>query len=120
MNRLTQLRIEKGYKTMKDAAAAIGMPYTTYRGYEQEERGMDSDVVKAFADFYGVSMDYVVCRSDKRNEQEEIDEVMDLRQAMRERPELSYLMNAYRKAKPEDVYKALAFLEHLKEESENR
>lgn len=120
MNRLAQLRIGKGYKTMKDAALEIGMPYTTYRGYEQESRGMDTKIAKIFADFYGVSIDYVIGRSDKMNEQKEIDEVMELRQTMRERPDIAFLMDLAKNGRASDVLQASALLQKLKEESENK
>lgn len=120
MNRLAQLREEKGYKTMKDAADALGVNYTTYRSWEQGEREPRTKVTKKIADHYGVSMDYILGRSDKRNEQEEIDEVMELRQTMRERPDIAFLMDLARKGKASDVLQASALLQRLKEESENK
>lgn len=120
MNRLTQLREEKGFKTMRDAANALGVNYTTYRSWEKGDRVPPTDETKMLADFYGVSIDYIVGRSDKRNEQEEIDEVMELRQTMRERPDIAFLMDLARNGKASDVLQASALLQRLKEESENK
>lgn len=64
MHRLKELREARGWK-MKDAAAAIGIPYTTYRGYENGDRGLDSELLIQFADFYDVSIDYLLCRDQK-------------------------------------------------------
>ena len=64
MHRLKELREARGWK-MKDAAAEIGIPYTTYRGYENGDRGLDSELLIQFADFYDVSIDYLLCRDQK-------------------------------------------------------
>lgn len=64
MHRLKELREARGWK-MKDAAAEIGIPYTTYRGYENGDRGLDSELLILFADFYDVSIDYLLCREKK-------------------------------------------------------
>ena len=64
MHRLKELREARGWK-MKEAAAAIGIPYTTYRGYENGDRGLDSELLIQFADFYDISIDYLLCRDQK-------------------------------------------------------
>lgn len=119
MNRLEELRKEKGM-SMRQAAAQMGMKYTTYRSYEHEDREMNSERIRFFAEFYGVSSDYLLCRSDEREKEEVHDEVMELRQMMRERPELPFLMNLAKNAKASDVLQASALLQKLMEESENK
>lgn len=57
MLRLKELR---GTKTMKDTARDLGMPYTTYIGYEKEQRTMPPDTMRQIADHYGVSVDYLL------------------------------------------------------------
>lgn len=64
MNRLKELREERGWST-KDAAEKIGLPYTTYRNYEVEARQLNSELLILFADFYGVTIDYLLCRDAK-------------------------------------------------------
>ena len=119
MNRLEELRKEKGF-SMREAAAKLELAYTTYRSYEKEERDMNSELIRKFAGFYGVSTDYLLCRSDDREKEEVHDEVMELRQMMRERPELPFLMNLAKNAKASDVLQASALLQKLMEESENK
>jgi transcriptional regulator with XRE-family HTH domain len=44
----------------------MGIPFSTYRRYEKKEREPDASVLVQMADFYNVSLDYLVGRSDKR------------------------------------------------------
>lgn len=119
MNRLAELREEKGL-SIRQAAEQMGMKYTTYRSYEREEREMNSEKIRFFCAFYGVSSDYLLCRSDNRQKEGVHDEVMELRQMMRERPEVAFLMNMTKNAKSSAVLQTSAFLQKLMEESENK
>ncbi len=118
MNRLAQLSEEHGFKSDREAAKTIGFAYSTYRSYVREEREMNSEILLRFADFYGVSVDYILCRSDERQQKEEVDEITQLREMMRDRPELPFLMNLAKNAKASDILQASALLQRLKEESE--
>lgn len=64
MNRLKELREEHGLN-MTDVADALGFKYMRYVHYEKEERELNSEVLIKFADFYHVSIDYLLCRNDK-------------------------------------------------------
>lgn len=66
INRMKSLREEKGLN-MKEAAAALQLPYTTYRNYEQGLREPNSETLVQIANFYGVSVDYLIGRSANRN-----------------------------------------------------
>lgn len=61
MNKLQQLRIRQGL-SMKEVASALSMPYTTYVNYEKGAREPGSETLIRFADFYGVSVDYLIGR----------------------------------------------------------
>lgn len=63
-DRLKFLRIEKGFETQKELAKKIGMPYTTYNGYENGIREPDIETLKGFASFFDVTLDYLMGRSD--------------------------------------------------------
>ena len=63
MNRLQELREARGMN-MKEAAAALGYKYMTYVNYEKEERQMYPEQLIKIADFYGVSIDYLLGRDD--------------------------------------------------------
>lgn len=64
MNRLKELRENRGLN-MKQAAAALGYKYMTYVNYEKGERELYSEQLIKIADFYDVSIDYILCRDEK-------------------------------------------------------
>lgn len=61
MNQLSELRIRRGL-SMKEVAAQLDMPYTTYVNYEKGAREPGSETLIRFADFYGVTIDYLIGR----------------------------------------------------------
>jgi transcriptional regulator with XRE-family HTH domain len=63
MNRMKELREEKQI-SMKEAALGIGIPYTTYVGYEKMEREPNSEMLIQIASFFSVTVDYLICRVD--------------------------------------------------------
>ena len=64
MSVLKELREERGMN-MKEAAAALGYKYMTYVNYEKEERQMYPEQLIKIADFYGVSIDYLLDRDER-------------------------------------------------------
>lgn len=67
-NRMQLLREEKGLN-MKEAAAQLQLPYTTYRNYEQGLREPNSETLVQIANFYNTSVDYLIGRSQSREVQ---------------------------------------------------
>ena len=63
--RLLALRHEKGIK-QEEAANEMGIAYRSYRRYEAGEREPDASTLVLMADFHGVTIDYLVGRTDKR------------------------------------------------------
>ena len=63
--RLKELRLEKG-ATQKEVAEFIYCSSLVYSRYEREEREPDIDTLCRLADFFGVTVDYIVCRTNKR------------------------------------------------------
>ncbi len=61
--RLKQLR-EKSHMKQEDIAKGMGIPLRTYCRYEYGEREPVASVLCQMADFYGVTIDYLVGRSD--------------------------------------------------------
>ncbi len=62
--RLQELK-EKRNVMQKDVAQAIGVPLRTYQRYEYGEREPQMSTLIRMADFYGVSLDYLVGRTDE-------------------------------------------------------
>ena len=63
--RLLILRKEKKLR-QSDIAQGVGINTFTYQRYEYGEREPQASVLKAIADFYDVSADYLLGRSDQR------------------------------------------------------
>lgn len=65
--RLVELR-KKRKLTQKELADKLGIARTTYSGYENGNREPDFDTVQKLADFFGVSIDYLVGRVNNQKE----------------------------------------------------
>jgi len=63
--RLLELRKERGL-TRKEVTAELQIAERTYQRYEDAEREPVASVLVELADFYGVSADYLLGRSDER------------------------------------------------------
>lgn len=63
--RLTQLREERGL-TKKEVAEKLNIDQTTYGKYELSKRQPDYDTLQKIASFYDVSTDYLLGRTDER------------------------------------------------------
>lgn len=64
MNRLKELRLENGL-LQKEVAKSIGVSTQSYGYYENEVNKPDPDTLIKLADFFEVSIDYLLCRSDE-------------------------------------------------------
>ena len=65
--RIRDLR-EDADLTQRQVGEAINVPQRTYAYYESGERMLPPHVLCALAVFYGVSVDYLLERTDKNNE----------------------------------------------------
>lgn len=63
MNRIRELREHKGLRQI-DVAEATGIDQKTLSNYETGKTNPDSYALIRLADFFNVSIDYLVCRSD--------------------------------------------------------
>ena len=63
--RLHSLRKERKL-TQESAATEAGIALRSYRRYESGEREPDASTLVRMADFYGVTLDYLVGRSEER------------------------------------------------------
>lgn len=65
MNRLRDLRLEKGWN-MSETAKHFQLPYTTYVSYEKGERTPSFDLVCRMAEYYDVSVTFLMGMADIR------------------------------------------------------
>ncbi len=63
--RIRDLR-EDADLTQKEVGAAINIPQRTYAYYESGQRMIPPEVLCALADFYRVSVDYILGRTNKK------------------------------------------------------
>lgn len=68
-DRLKELREEKDIK-QSDLAKKFNISSSTIGMYEQNRRTPDFKLLSALADFFNVSVDYLLCRTDIRNYEE--------------------------------------------------
>ena len=61
-NRLRKIREEHGL-TVRQTAEALQLPYTTYNNYEKNSREPSGALLCSIADFFGVSIDYLLGRA---------------------------------------------------------
>lgn len=59
---LKQLRKSRGFESMKEFCNAVGISFNTYQNYETGKRVPTADMLITLADFYGVSVDYLLGR----------------------------------------------------------
>ena len=67
--KIKEIRIKNGY-TQQQIAQILGMKYQQYGRYESGERKFPVDILIALADFYGVSLDFLVGRDELRESQD--------------------------------------------------
>lgn len=72
MNRLRELRKAKGL-TLEEVASKLGLRNQYISNYELGRRNPDYDTLKKFADFYGVTTDYLLEHDIPQNEEMEED-----------------------------------------------
>ena len=65
MNRLKELRKERNWN-MKEASEFLNKKYTTYVNHEKGYREIKSEELSEYAKAYGVSIDYLVGKTDLR------------------------------------------------------
>ncbi|GEQ18061.1 helix-turn-helix domain-containing protein [Clostridium butyricum] len=70
-DRLKELRTGKGL-LQKDIAKLLSITASAYGYYEQGKRVPDSDTIKKLAEFYNVSLDYLIGNSDIKESADKI------------------------------------------------
>lgn len=66
MNRIKDLRAERGI-TQTRLGQVLGCTTATVSKYELEQRQLDPSTINAICDFFGVTSDYLLCRSNVPN-----------------------------------------------------
>lgn len=67
--RIKKLRLEQGLK-QKELAEKLGISTSSIGMYEREARQPDTEILKKIANYFNVSIDYILGNSDKRDHSE--------------------------------------------------
>lgn len=76
MNRIKFLREEKGIY-QKDLAKLLNVSVPAINYYENEKRSIDTETASTLADYFNVSIDYLLGKTDIRNSENQIDNVLN-------------------------------------------
>ena len=76
-NRLKELRLAK-HLNQKAVADIIGKTFQAYSFYERGDREPDVETLKVLADFYGVSIDYLLGREATTNKEVLLDKGVEI------------------------------------------
>lgn len=76
MNRIKYLREEKNIY-QKDLAKLLDVSIPAINYYENEKRAMDTDTALTLADYFGVSVDYLLGKTDIRHPGQQIDDILN-------------------------------------------
>ncbi|MBM7623658.1 helix-turn-helix domain-containing protein [Sporohalobacter salinus] len=85
--RIKKLRKEKNISQRK-LAKILGLSPSTIAMYETEKRKPDSETLQKIADFFDVSVDYLLGRTDQRQSNNENKKADKIKQALSDDPEL--------------------------------
>ena len=105
---LNFLRKEKKLR-QEDMAQQLGIARTTYAMYEQGNREPDYHTLKKLADFFNVSVDYLLDRTDKR-----IDNELDSEEILKD-PDLNLWFKDIKDASPEKQKELQQFWKFIKQ-----
>lgn len=105
MNRIREIRKEKGL-TAKYLALELGIAESTVSQYENSKREPDQNTLIQIADILGVSLDYLLCRSEQ-------DDIKKQPPAQGEELDNS-LISLLMELNPQDAQRVRDFVEGLK------
>lgn len=117
MKRLAELRKKHGL-SQDELAEKVGVSQQTMSKYERGALEPDFETLNFLADYFSVSIDYLLDRDESQRQHVNDDETLEIMEILHKRPEMKILFNAGRKATKEDVLKAVAIVEALRRQSE--
>ncbi|PFS73878.1 MULTISPECIES: helix-turn-helix domain-containing protein [Bacillus cereus group] len=112
-NKLNSLRKEKKLR-QEDMAKHLGIARTTYAMYEQGRREPDYDTLQKLADFFNVSVDYLLGRTNNR------DQIELSRDNFLKEAELNLWFKEIKDASPEKLEELRLFWEFIQQREKKR
>ncbi len=123
MERIRALREERGL-TQKELAEAIGVDRTAIAKYESGASGAKSEMLGKLANYFDVTTDYILGRTNKkapapetqsRSDEEEIREYL---QQIKDDPSTRMMFDLVKGATLEEIKATVAFLKALREQNQ--
>ena len=119
MIRLRELRLNKGL-TMKQVGLALGLAESTISLYETEKRQPDISTLGRLADFFEVSVDYLLGREEtpapETHGGSEDREIREYLQLVKDDPKYRMMFDLTKDATLEEIKATVAFLKALREQ----
>lgn len=117
LNVLKKLRESRGLM-QKDVANALGISPAAYSLYEKGQREPKFDFLQKIADYFGVSVEYLMTGEEKKGTETYYlnDDARDMAQFIFENPEYKVLFDASRKVKKEDIQFVKEMLDRMRKE----
>lgn len=129
-DRLKLLRIEK-HLTQEQLAEKFGMKKSRISQYELNKRQADDELKKLFANYFNVSLDYLLGQSDIRNPYDNNEsnekittyvnddpELSEFWNTLKEREDLKLLFKQTKKLAPNDVKKIMRIIKAIEDEED--
>lgn len=110
-SRLQKAREAAG-KTQEEAASVLGTSYQRISNWERGVSRIDMDSLIVLCSFYGVSLEWVIKGDDSEPED---DEVVRLREMLKNRPGMRMLFSAAKDVSEEDLLKVVKMIEVFRE-----
>lgn len=120
--RIKELRKKKGV-TQKELALYLGVSDRAVGYYESGQRTPPPDILQKIADFFHVSVDYLLGRTDVYNPTDEITEavsddpeLLEFWNELKEREDLKLLFKQTKKLSPKDIKQIIRIIKAIEDE----
>jgi transcriptional regulator with XRE-family HTH domain len=123
--RIRRLRKEKDI-SQEQLGKMVNVGKTTISNYETNYSSPDTETLKKLAECFGVSVDYLLGRTDIRNPADEIadavkeePELADFWSMLRQREDLKILFKQTKKLNPKEIQQIIRIIKAIEDEEEN-
>ena len=114
--RIKRVREEKGL-TQRALAEILNVRPSTVAMWESGKNKPEYSMLEKLAEYFDVSVDYLMCKSDNRKPEVD-DDINAILQELKDRPEMKILFSASSKATREDIIRAAKFLDAMADGSD--
>ncbi|ADH59838.1 transcriptional regulator, XRE family [Thermoanaerobacter mathranii subsp. mathranii str. A3] len=122
--RIKELRKKKGV-TQKELALYLGVSDRAVGYYESGQRTPPPDILQKIADFFNVSVDYLLGRTGVYNPTDEITEAIsddpelfEFWNTLKEREDLKLLFKQTKKLSPKDIKQIIRIIKAIEDEED--